>query len=98
MVLFVSYSGLFGGAERLLVDSAFGLDGERVLACPEGRLAMAARAAGLRTFTLRERTLRLRGGPAQPLRAAAALAGHARELHGLARDLDPEVVVAWSMR
>ena len=42
--LFVSYSGRFGGAERLLLDCAAALDGERVLACPRGR-ARRGRAA-----------------------------------------------------
>ena len=43
LVLLVSYSGAFGGAERLLVEFATGLDGELCLACPPGRLADAAR-------------------------------------------------------
>ncbi|MGH2873126.1 MAG: hypothetical protein ACRDL5_11780, partial [Solirubrobacteraceae bacterium] len=47
MVLFVSYSGELGGAERLLVDYAAALAGEPVLACPPGELARAAAAAGV---------------------------------------------------
>src|SRR5438552_182217 len=38
MVLFVSYAGVLGGAERLLLDFSAGLDTTRVLACPEGPL------------------------------------------------------------
>ncbi|HLJ04444.1 MAG TPA: glycosyltransferase, partial [Solirubrobacteraceae bacterium] len=99
MVLFVSYSGLFGGAERLLVDFARGLDGERAIACPPGELDGASGRAGLRTFPLRARSLHLRGGGAG-LRARALmdLVGHARELRALARALEPEVLVLWGMR
>ena len=47
-VLFASYSGLLGGAERVLLDCAARLPRPAVIACPEGALADAARAAGLR--------------------------------------------------
>ena len=67
--LFVSYSGRFGGAERLLLDCAAALEGERVLACPPGELAAAATAG------------RPARGPAARARARAArlaAAGRAR--------------------
>jgi GT2 family glycosyltransferase/glycosyltransferase involved in cell wall biosynthesis len=98
MILFVSYSGAFGGAERLLVDYASALRGDRWLACPEGPLAAAARAAGLRVFPLPARSLSLRGRRGEPAVAAVRLAAHARELRALAADLDPELIVAWGMR
>jgi GT2 family glycosyltransferase/glycosyltransferase involved in cell wall biosynthesis len=96
--MFVSYSGRFGGAERLLLDCAPALDGERVLACPPGPLADAARAAGLRVIPLREHALELRGSPAQPARAALRLAAHGAEARRLVRDLRPELLIAWGMR
>ena len=49
--LFASYSGLFGGAERLLLDCATGLETAAV-ACPEWPLAQKAREAGLRVIVL----------------------------------------------
>ena len=55
--LFVTYSGVLGGAERVLLDCASALEGESCLACPEGALAKAARAPGLRVFTLPVRRL-----------------------------------------
>jgi N-acetylglucosaminyl-diphospho-decaprenol L-rhamnosyltransferase len=98
LVLFVSYSGAYGGAERLLVDFAAGLERECSIACPPGELAGAARCAGVRTFPLRQRSLRLRGGAARRGRAVRDLAGHARELRALTRALDPDVLVLWGMR
>jgi hypothetical protein len=60
MVLLVSYSGTLGGAERLIVDWASALRTERCIACPEGPFADAARAAGIRVFTIRTRSLEMR--------------------------------------
>lgn len=98
MVLFVSYSGLLGGAERLLIDIAGGLPPALALACPEGPLADAARTAGLPVFALRPRALELRGRPAERVLAAQRLAGHAGELRRLVRALGPDLVIAWGMR
>jgi glycosyltransferase involved in cell wall biosynthesis len=98
LVLFVSYSGAIGGAERLLVDFASGLEGELCLGCPEGPLAEAARTAGLRVFAGPARTLRWRGGPALRARAVAGLLGQGLEARRLVRRLDPDLVVAWGMR
>ena len=98
MVLFVSYSGVLGGAERLLVDIAGGLPQAPALACPEGPLADAARAAGLPVFALRARALELRGRPAERARAAQRLAAHTREVRRVVRALGPELVIAWGMR
>jgi GT2 family glycosyltransferase/glycosyltransferase involved in cell wall biosynthesis len=95
VILAACYSTAMGGAERLLVDCLGGLEGERSLACPEGALADAARAAGLRVWPLRRRSLRFRAAPAT---AARDLAGYALELRRLSRDLDPELLLAWSMR
>src|SRR5436305_1078647 len=94
--MFVSYAGGLGGAERLLVDFAGGLEGERILACPAGALAAAANAAGLRVLPLRGRDLRLRSR--NPVGAVGDLLGHAREIRALTRALEPELVVAWGMR
>src|SRR5436305_11286285 len=98
VVLIISYSGAIGGAERLLVDFAGALEGEVCLACPEGPLADAARAAGLRVFASRPRSLRWRGGAALQGRAVAELLGHGFHARRLVRDLDPDLVVAWGMR
>ncbi|MGH2714421.1 MAG: hypothetical protein ACRDM7_11155, partial [Thermoleophilaceae bacterium] len=73
--LAVSYSGLFGGAERVLLELAEGLPERPLLACPPGALAGAARARGLGVFELRERSLELRRSLrdrlAMPVRIAA---------------------------
>jgi N-acetylglucosaminyl-diphospho-decaprenol L-rhamnosyltransferase len=98
VVLFVSYSGEFGGAERLLVEFAGGPDANSVLACPQGALERRARARGLTVITLRERSLNLRATIADRLLAPARLAGHALELRRLVAALRPELVVAWGMR
>ena len=97
-ILFVSYSGLFGGAERILLDLATGLGEDPVIVCPEGALAERAQDAGLRTFPVPKRRLELRASArdriATPLRLAA-LSGEVREL---ARALRPDVVFGWGTR
>ncbi|MGH2866710.1 MAG: glycosyltransferase [Solirubrobacteraceae bacterium] len=97
-ILFASYSGLLGGAERVLLDCAAAIDGPHVLACPPGALAQRARAEGLTVLPVPERGLRVRGGPPAQARGAWALGAHAAELRRLARDLDPELVIVWGMR
>jgi glycosyltransferase involved in cell wall biosynthesis len=84
-VLFASYSGLLGGAERVLLDCATRLERPVQIACPDGPLAEAAGAAHV---PLRERPLRR--GP----RHAAALFGMARELS----KLPAAALVAWGAR
>jgi N-acetylglucosaminyl-diphospho-decaprenol L-rhamnosyltransferase len=98
VLLFASYSGAFGGAERLLIELAPALDESCVIACPPGRLADAARDRGITVMSLRRRSPRLRGGPRDRLGALAALTGHGAELRRLVRDLQPDLVVAWGMR
>jgi len=96
--LFLSYSGLLGGAERVLLDVAGALEETPTLACPEGALAESARHAGLHVLALRQRPLELRGSAARRALAAAHLADFRRELSGVVSALRPDVVVAWGMR
>lgn len=97
-VLFVSYSGILGGAERVLIDCATSLEGEGCVACPEGPLAQTARESGLRVFPLPGRRLDVRATARDRLRAPMRLAGHALEVQGLVRRLDPDLTVGWGMR
>ncbi len=94
----VSYSGLLGGAERLLLGVAESLPEPPELAVPEGPLAGAARARGLGVFELRERSLVLRASARDRMAAPARVAAHAAELHALFRAARPDAVVAWGMR
>ena len=96
--LFVTYSGEYGGAERILVDVASAAAEDVVLACPPGPLADAAAAAGIRVFTLRSRPLELRAGASRRVRAVADLVAHRRELLRITADLRPPVTVLWGMR
>jgi N-acetylglucosaminyl-diphospho-decaprenol L-rhamnosyltransferase len=98
LILILSYSGAFGGAERVLVDLAPALAGDPVLACPDGPLANAARQRGLPVLALPSRSLAARGGARTGVMAAARLVAHARETRELVASLDPELVVAWGMR
>jgi N-acetylglucosaminyl-diphospho-decaprenol L-rhamnosyltransferase len=102
MVLFVCYSGVFGGAERQLVEVAGALGAalrsECCVACPESPLAQAARGAGMNVFPLRVRSLHLRASPRDRLLSVLRLAGHALEVRALVDNLDPELVIAWGMR
>ncbi|MGZ4246553.1 MAG: glycosyltransferase, partial [Solirubrobacteraceae bacterium] len=97
-VLFISYSAAAGGAERLLLDWADAVPGDALIACPEGPLAAAARAAGLSTLVLPRRSIELRSSTSARRRAAQAMVAHAAEVRRLERNLDPDLMVAWGMR
>jgi glycosyltransferase involved in cell wall biosynthesis len=87
-LLFVSYAGVLGGAERVLLDCVTRLDREITVACPEGPLAAALKAAGIAHTPVKERPLELG-------------AGHAGGIAGLALELrrhKPEFIVAWGAR
>jgi len=96
--LFLSYSPELGGAERLLLDVAAGLDEPPALACPPGRLMAAAREAGLAVQPLRPRRLELRASLADRAAAPLRIAGQARELRALLGRARPRVLVGWNMR
>jgi N-acetylglucosaminyl-diphospho-decaprenol L-rhamnosyltransferase len=93
-----SYSGVLGGAERLLLDVASALPEPPELAVPEGPLAVEARARGLGVFELRERSLVLRASAVDRVAAPLGLAGHAAELRGLVASARADAVIAWGMR
>jgi N-acetylglucosaminyl-diphospho-decaprenol L-rhamnosyltransferase len=97
-VLAVSYSGLLGGAERLLLDVAGGLPEPPLLACPPGRLAEAGRGRGLGVFELRERSLELRRRARDRVAAPARIAAQAAEVRALLGSARPDALVAWNMR
>jgi N-acetylglucosaminyl-diphospho-decaprenol L-rhamnosyltransferase len=96
--LFVSYSGLFGGSERVLIDLTTGLGGDPVILCPEGPLADRARAAGIRTFTVPQRRLELRATARDRVATPLRIAALAREVRDLTRSLRPDVVFGWGTR
>ena len=96
--LFVSYSGIFGGSEQVLLDCLSAAPGIPVLACPEGPLAERAGAAGVTAVTLATRPLDLRADVRARVGALAGLVGHSRELRRLVRDIDPHLTVVWGMR
>ena len=97
-VLFVSYSGLWGGAERILLDMAGGLDHPVVLLCPPGGLASRARAGGVPVLSRPARPRELRGTARTRARAVLSLAAHAREVRRAVAALRPRAVVAFGMR
>jgi glycosyltransferase involved in cell wall biosynthesis len=94
-VLFISYAGVLGGAERVLLDCATRLERPAVVACPEGPLAAAVRRAGVAVEPIPNRSLRMRGAR---FTAAAALAGLARDARSAARRHAPAAVAAWGAR
>lgn len=97
-LLFVSYSGAFGGAERVLLDCVSAFSGPSCLACPEGPLAERGRALGLPVLAIPERRLNLRSRRRDRRLAARALLAHGAEVRRLAGGLDADGVVAWGMR
>jgi GT2 family glycosyltransferase/glycosyltransferase involved in cell wall biosynthesis len=96
--LFVSYAGVLGGAERLLLDVAGGLADTPTLACPPGELADRARSNGLHVIELRERPLELRASLRDRVATPLRIAAHAREVRTLVRHLEPDLLIAWGMR
>jgi N-acetylglucosaminyl-diphospho-decaprenol L-rhamnosyltransferase len=98
LVLLISYSGDLGGAERVLIDFATAVGGERCLACPEGALAGAARGVGIRVFPLRRRRPDLRATRRDRMLSVQRLVGHGLEARALVRDLNPDLVIACGMR
>ena len=98
LILFVSYSGLFGGSERVLLDLATECRGEPVIVCPEGPLVERARASGVRTFTVRQRRLELRASARDRVATPLRLAALATEVRALARSLRPKIVFGWGTR
>jgi glycosyltransferase involved in cell wall biosynthesis len=95
--LIVSYSGLLGGSERILLDLVPALGSGAVVACPPGRLSAALEAAGIDWEPIKERPLEVRASTGDRLRAGGRLTGHAAEVHRLVRALRPRRVVAWGM-
>lgn len=93
--LFVSYSPLLGGAERILLDVAAAAPEPPLLASPPGPLAAAWPFEHL---PLTPRPLELRASLRDRLLAGPRLAGAARELRDHVRRSRPELVVGWSMR
>src|SRR4051794_22902973 len=91
-VLFVAYSGVLGGAERVLLDVVTRLERPAVIACPEGPLADAIRTARLPHTPIKARSPRL-----TPL-ALGHLFGLTYELTQRAREHDPAAIVAWGSR
>ena len=96
--LIATYTSAAGGAERLLLDVATGLDEPPLIACPSGWLADEARAKGFTVFELPPRSLHVRRSPRDRVASLTRLAAHARELRHLYQDLRPGLVVAWGMR
>ncbi len=96
--LAVSYSGLLGGAERVLLEIATRLPEPPLLACPGGPLARAAREQGLGVFELTERSLELRRSPRDRIAMPLRLAAHALEVREIVAGQRPDVVLAWGMR
>src|SRR5205085_4136824 len=82
--LFVSYSGLMGGSERILLDLTSRLGHlDPVVACPPGALSDALHERGIRVFPLRRRRLELRATVRDRLEKPLRLAGQAVEVHDL---------------
>jgi glycosyltransferase involved in cell wall biosynthesis len=86
--LFVTYSGVLGGAERVLVDAVTRMQRPVVVACPDGPLAAALEAVGVERAKVATRPLKV--GPAH----LAGIGGLAQEI----RRLPPGFVVAWGAR
>jgi glycosyltransferase involved in cell wall biosynthesis len=93
-LVIASYSGLLGGAERVLLDCATRLPRPLIVACPRGPLAAATVAAGLRHAEIAERSPRLRPAASH----GARLVRMAWELGGLVHRHRPVALVAWSAR
>jgi Glycosyl transferases group 1/Glycosyl transferase family 2/Glycosyltransferase Family 4 len=97
-IVFASYSGIWGGAERALLDVIEAVTAPSILLCPEGPLAERARAAGTPVLVRPERAFEMRGGLGSRAAAAFRLGAHAAEIRALVGTMKPRAVVAWNMR
>lgn len=84
-ILFASYSGVLGGAERVLVDCVTRLDRPLRVACPPGPLAEELAAAGIEHVPLEDRGLS---------KSVSGTGGLALEL----TKLKPDTLVAWGAK
>ncbi len=84
-ILFASYSGVLGGAERVLLDCVTRLDRPLRVACPPGPLADELHAAGIEHVPLKDRGLR---------KSAGGTLGLTYEL----TKLKPRTLVAWGAK
>jgi glycosyltransferase involved in cell wall biosynthesis/GT2 family glycosyltransferase len=98
LTLFVSYSGLMGGSERILLDMAPRLGGGVAVACPEGPMAERLREVGVHVFPLRRRRLQLRATLRDRVEKPLRIAGQAREVGELVAALRPAITVGWGTR
>ncbi len=96
-LLFVSYSGAFGGAERVLLDCAAAVE-EPLVACPDGALAARAHAAGIEVVAIGGHRPNVRGRATDRVLSPIRLLAHAVELRALAGAVAPAAVVGWGMR
>src|SRR3954454_22798346 len=85
VIVFATYSGVLGGAERVLLDCVTRLESPLRVACPPGPLAEALQAAGIEHVPLKDRGLR---------KSAAGTLGLAYEL----TRLRPKTLVAWGAK
>src|SRR4051794_20833110 len=58
-IVIASYSGVFGGAERVLFDCATRMEQPLTVLCPEGPLAARLRAAGVAHRAIPARAVRI---------------------------------------
>jgi len=96
--LFVSYTAVLGGAERILLANATALEGPVAVACPDGALADAARTGGLEVLPLSEQRAELRGSSRDRLAAPLRLAALRAEVRRAVVNTRPRCVIGWSMR
>lgn len=96
--LFVSYTSILGGAERILLDHADALPEPVALACPEGPLADEARAAEIAVLPLRQRRVELRASARDRLAMPARMGLQSLEIRKIVTQRRPRCVIAWGMR
>ena len=86
VIVFATYSGVLGGAERVLLDCVTRLERPLRVACPPGPLADALQAAGIEHVAAE--------GP----RAPQERGGHARARRIELTRLRPKTLVAWGAK
>lgn len=96
--VFVSYSSLFGGSERILIDRVSRLGDGVILCCPPGPLARRAREAGLSVRELTSTSLVARRGLRTRVHALIDVLRIAGEVRAVVAELAPAVVVLWGTR
>jgi L-malate glycosyltransferase len=100
-ILFYNHTGLFSGAERVLLDICANLDRdsfEPIIACPSGDLAQRVAALGIPSMPIEELNMRFTWRPDRMISYCYELVRRALAFRRVVAQSEPDIVHANSVR